>query len=94
MVKGFGRGSKLLGIPTANMSMKEVGHRVDDTSAGIYYGYTMLKDIVYPAVVSVGWNPYFDNKEKTVVRPMVSSVGAVISRVRYHLTSVRFREIT
>ncbi|CAN0122382.1 unnamed protein product, partial [Laminaria digitata] len=66
VVKGFGRGSKLLGIPTANMDMKEVGERVHDTSTGIYYGYTMLKGTVYPAVVSVGWNPYFDNKEKTV----------------------------
>lgn len=49
------------------MDMKEVGERVHDTSTGIYYGYTMLKGTVYPAVVSVGWNPYFDNKEKTVV---------------------------
>lgn len=53
------------------MDMKEVGERVHDTSTGIYYGYTMLKGTVYPAVVSVGWNPYFDNKEKTVVRARV-----------------------
>ncbi|CAN0237973.1 unnamed protein product, partial [Ectocarpus sp. 12 AP-2014] len=69
VVKGFGRGSKLLGIPTANMDMKEVGERVvHDTTTGIYYGYAMLDGTVYPAVISVGWNPYFDNKSKTVVR--------------------------
>ncbi|CAM9696379.1 unnamed protein product, partial [Ectocarpus sp. 8 AP-2014] len=69
VVKGFGRGSKLLGIPTANMDMKEVGERVvHDTTTGIYYGYAMLDGTVYPSVISVGWNPYFDNKSKTVVR--------------------------
>ncbi|CAM9983746.1 unnamed protein product [Discosporangium mesarthrocarpum] len=66
VVKGFGRGSKLLGIPTANMDMAEVGETVDDMSTGIYLGYTGLKGKVYRAVVSIGWNPYFDNKEKTV----------------------------
>ncbi|CAM9094023.1 unnamed protein product [Pylaiella littoralis] len=66
VVKGFGRGSKLLGIPTANMDMEEIGERVHDTTTGIYYGYAMLKGVVYPAVISVGWNPYFDNKAKTV----------------------------
>ncbi|CAN0282080.1 unnamed protein product, partial [Ectocarpus sp. 13 AM-2016] len=71
VVKGFGRGSKLLGIPTANMDMKEVGERVvHDTTTGIYYGYAMLDGTVYPAVISVGWNPYFDNKSKTVVPPV------------------------
>lgn len=49
------------------MDMKEVGRRVHDTTTGIYYGFTMLNGTIYPAVVSVGWNPYFDNEEKTVV---------------------------
>ncbi|CAN0023890.1 unnamed protein product, partial [Ascophyllum nodosum] len=66
VVKGFGRGSKLLGIPTANMDMKEIGQKVNDTPTGIYLGYTMLEGVVYKAVVSIGWNPYFDNSEKTV----------------------------
>lgn len=68
VVKGFGRGSKLLGIPTANMDMKEIGNQIHNTAAGIYFGFTMLKGVVYPAVVSIGWNPYFDNEEKTLVR--------------------------
>lgn len=62
------------------MDMKEVGERVHDTSTGIYYGYTMLKGTVYPAVVSVGWNPYFDNKEKTVVRaPYTLNAAAIVA---------------
>ncbi|CAN0149589.1 unnamed protein product [Scytosiphon promiscuus] len=49
------------------MDMQEVGETVvHDTTAGIYYGYAMLSGAVYPAVISVGWNPYFDNKAKTV----------------------------
>ncbi|CAN0377458.1 unnamed protein product, partial [Hapterophycus canaliculatus] len=77
VVKGFGRGSKLLGIPTANMDMKEVGETVvHDTTTGIYYGYAMLSGAVYPAVISVGWNPYFDNKAKTVVSVSLSFVQA------------------
>lgn len=51
------------------MNMEEIGERVvHDTTTGIYYGYAMLNGTVYPSVISVGWNPYFDNKAKTVVR--------------------------
>ncbi|CAM9797111.1 unnamed protein product [Chrysoparadoxa australica] len=66
VVKGFGRGSKLLGIPTANMCMEEVGETVDKMPTGIYMGFSTLKGKVYKSVVSVGWNPFFDNKAKTV----------------------------
>jgi FAD synthase len=48
--------------------MQEVGGTADPLATGIYYGFTQLNGAVYGAVVSVGWNPYFDNKEKTVVR--------------------------
>lgn len=65
------------------MDMKEVGERVHDTSTGIYYGYTMLKGTVYPAVVSVGWNPYFDNKEKTVVSASCPLTTAAILLQKY-----------
>jgi riboflavin kinase / FMN hydrolase len=34
---------------------------------GIYYGWAFLRGHVYKAVSSIGWNPYFDNKQKTVV---------------------------
>lgn len=80
VVKGFGRGSKLLGIPTANMCTKEIGDVVSDTRTGIYLGYTMLKNVVYPAVVSIGWNPYFDNDDKTVVRVREALVRASTGR--------------
>ncbi len=39
VVKGFGRGSKVLGIPTANMSMEEIGPLVADLP--VYMGGCM-----------------------------------------------------
>lgn len=85
VVKGFGRGSKLLGIPTANMAMKEIGETVNDTQTGIYFGYTMLRGVVHQAVVSIGWNPYFDNREKTVVRGQIWHHLAVTAGTHYFL---------
>ncbi|CAM0901460.1 unnamed protein product [Alopecurus aequalis] len=50
VIKGFGRGSKLLGIPT-----------------GVYIGWAGLSTRgTYKMVMSIGWNPYFDNTEKTI----------------------------
>lgn len=67
VVKGFGRGSKELGIPTANMNMEQIGSLVDELKTGIYMGWATVNGKgPYKAVTSVGWNPYYDNKEKTV----------------------------
>ncbi|GAB5036377.1 riboflavin kinase [Nannochloropsis oceanica] len=66
VVKGFGRGSKLLGIPTANLDMEQVGAMVDYWPNGIYFGFVFLRDQIYKAVASIGTNPYFKNSQKTV----------------------------
>lgn len=66
VVHGFKRGSKELGIPTANLSMDELGAQGDHLETGIYYGYARLGDKSYKTVVSVGWNPYYKNTKKTV----------------------------
>mmetsp|Transcript_41751 Transcript_41751/g.68518 ORF Transcript_41751/g.68518 Transcript_41751/m.68518 type:complete len:188 (-) Transcript_41751:290-853(-) len=67
VVKGFGRGSKLLGIPTANMDRSHVANEVDKLPAGIYFGWAKLNGLYYKSAISVGWNPCFDDvKEKTV----------------------------
>jgi FAD synthase len=66
VVHGFKRGSKELGIPTANMSMEELGVKGEELETGIYYGLATLKDQQHKAVVSVGWNPYYQNTKKTV----------------------------
>lgn len=67
VIKGFGRGSKVLGIPTANLPTTAFSSILSDCVCGIYLGWAGLSNRgVFKMVMSVGWNPYFDNAEKTV----------------------------
>lgn len=64
VVKGFGRGSKSLGIPTANLcpsSWNAVEGGVPAQTSGIYAGWSSRGDdpAVYATALSVGWNPHF-----------------------------------
>jgi len=59
VIKGFGRGSKELGIPTANLSDE---HVQDFTDNGIYYGYAQVEgEQVEEMVMSIGFNPFYNN---------------------------------
>ncbi|KEG02524.1 riboflavin kinase / FAD synthase family protein, putative [Plasmodium vinckei vinckei] len=64
VVKGFGRGSKYLNIPTANIFNPNLTEA--DIMPGIYFGISKLKHKIYKTVVSIGYNPYFQNKHITV----------------------------
>lgn len=67
VIKGFGRGSKVLGIPTANLSTEGYSDLLMEHPAGVYFGWAGLSARgVYKMVMSIGWNPYFNNKEKTI----------------------------
>ena len=69
VVKGFGRGSKVLGIPTANLDVGPLKYESDSLAPGIYFGWAGLKGSqggVYAMVMSIGWNPFFDNSSKTI----------------------------
>ena len=66
VVTGFQRGSKELGIPTANMNMEELGDVGNNLNTGIYFGWAKLNGNIYKTVVSVGWNPFYKNKDKTI----------------------------
>ncbi len=93
VIKGFGRGSKELGIPTGNffiyINMKHKSLYISctfvafaanfpeevveslpaDLNTGIYYGWAKVDDEpVRKMVVSVGWNPYYKNEKKSMVR--------------------------
>ncbi|PWW75307.1 riboflavin kinase [Tuber magnatum] len=75
VIKGFGRGSKELQIPTANIPIG--GLRVggcETVESGVYYGYAGL-DLpattdgdgkVFPMVMSIGWNPFYKNSVRSV----------------------------
>lgn len=70
VVRGFGRGSKDLGIPTANLDRNTLQSSTpfDDLPTGIYWGYANIGDngVVYKAAISIGYNPTYGNDEKTV----------------------------
>ncbi|KAM7500842.1 hypothetical protein LguiA_025256 [Lonicera macranthoides] len=67
VIKGFGRGSKVLGIPTANLSIEGYSNILSEHPSGVYFGWAGLSTQgVYKMVMSIGWNPYFDNTEKTI----------------------------
>lgn len=67
VIKGFGRGSKVLGIPTANLSAENFSDVLSEHTSGVYFGWARLSSRgIYKMVMSIGWNPYFDNTEKTI----------------------------
>lgn len=78
VVHGFKRGSKELGIPTANISMDDLGDLGEKMSTGIYYGHAKLigeqfrHRPIYPTVVSVGWNPFYKNEKKAIEAHLIT----------------------
>ncbi|XP_058027938.1 riboflavin kinase [Ahaetulla prasina] len=67
VVRGFGRGSKELGIRTANFSEEVVDSFPSDICTGIYYGWGCVgTGDVHKVVLSIGWNPYYKNVKKSV----------------------------
>lgn len=67
VVKGFGRGSKQLGIPTANFPDSVVEGLPEAFECGVYYGWALVDNgPVYEMVMSVGWNPFYKNTKKTM----------------------------
>lgn len=67
VIHGFGRGSKDLGIPTANFPTCVVEQLPADISTGIYYGWARVDNgPVHKMVMSIGWNPYYKNTMKSM----------------------------
>ncbi|KAF1953761.1 riboflavin kinase [Byssothecium circinans] len=123
VIKGFGRGSKELGIPTANIPLSGLSIGGNDSlESGIYYGYASLDtstststtttttpppkssnhavaDLetpptappsrpltpsthpktstpkVYPAVLSIGYNPVYRNEKRSIEVHLLHSFG-------------------
>ncbi|KAK9767343.1 riboflavin kinase [Basidiobolus ranarum] len=66
VVRGFGRGSKELGIPTANLPEEAVNSICSELETGVYYGWAqVLNKEVRPMVMSLGWNPYYKNEKRS-----------------------------
>ncbi|KAI8334346.1 hypothetical protein BC941DRAFT_400449 [Chlamydoabsidia padenii] len=68
VIKGYGRGSRELGIPTANLSDSALGMFPSECNTGVYYGFVQIdapQSTVYPMVMSLGWNPYYQNDKRS-----------------------------
>ncbi|KAI6658635.1 Riboflavin kinase [Oopsacas minuta] len=66
VVKGFGRGSRQLGVPTANFP-EEVVAQLPPMREGVYFGWAQVaEDEVRGMVMSLGFNPYYKNTHKSV----------------------------
>jgi riboflavin kinase len=59
VVKGFGRGSKELGIPTANVDAGDLRTTLAEAVTGIFAGWASVNGQVYKTACSIGWNPVF-----------------------------------
>lgn len=66
IIKGFGRGSKQLGIPTANFSEEVVNALPKELPTGVYYGFATIDNKCYKMVMSIGWNPFYNNERKSM----------------------------
>jgi FAD synthase len=75
VVAGFKRGSKELGWPTANLDPAAFEDTLDAETEGVYIGWASVSSPtlseasreVHKAVLSVGWNPHFDDVKKRTV---------------------------
>ena len=80
VVKGFGRGSKQLGIPTANLPQQVADQCSATLANGIYFGWASIShpsflDRMFPMVMSLGWNPYFRNEKRSAEVHLINSVN-------------------
>ena len=60
VIHGHGRGARLLGFPTANIT---IDNGLLVPAAGIYAVRVELRGQIYPAVANIGTCPTFDNQE-------------------------------
>ena len=74
VIHGFKRGSKELGVPTANLNMEQLGEDGNNLKTGIYFGYALFNSNVYSTVVSVGWNPFYKNEKKTIEAHLLATL--------------------
>ena len=75
VVHGFGRGSRELGCPTANLDNESVSKV--NIPTGVYWGLAQVEnakssadcsvdDEIRPMICSMGYNPYYNNETKSL----------------------------
>ncbi|KAI0040700.1 riboflavin kinase [Auriscalpium vulgare] len=80
--KGFGRGGKDLGVPTANLPDESITPMTHVCQPGVYFGYAQVAGLpgeeakVHPMVMSLGWNPFYKNERLTAEIHIMSDFKA------------------
>lgn len=85
IVKGFKRGSKQLGCPTANIEMTHENIALTQSLVpGVYSAFGIFDNPTVPFIekgkkymcaLSIGWNPVYENAEKTVEVYIMNDFG-------------------
>lgn len=73
MVEGFQRGSKQMGVPTANLLPADVEDELEPHAKGVYFGWAQVQragdDAVYKAVMNYGERPTIKDGSHNTVSP-------------------------
>ena len=76
VANGFGRGSRKLGIPTANLPCSLFQEQLSELPCGVYVGWARVRGGVHKAVCNVGFSPTFEgaeNPEKIVEAHLIET---------------------
>ena len=92
VISGFGRGSKELGIPTANLPVDDATTPwISTMPSGVYFGWASLSlpashpnaspmpgssFSLYPMVMSIGYNPFYKNTVRSAEVHVLRNFGA------------------
>ncbi|KAJ7756364.1 hypothetical protein B0H14DRAFT_2404774 [Mycena olivaceomarginata] len=114
VIRGFGRGSSELGIPTANLPVDEnLTPWIGDITSGVYFGWVSLRlpsshpnhpatssdtitttstteFSVYPMVMSIGYNKFYNNKDRSAEVHVLHEFGAAFYGVEMRLLITGF----
>lgn len=66
VARGYGRGGKKLGVPTANLPEDLFGDFLEDVQTGVYAAWAYVAGEARPAVVNVGYSPTFVDAENKI----------------------------
>ena len=115
IIRGFGRGSKELGIPTANLPVDDSQTTwIADIKSGVYFGWASLrlpssqpttssdtaattttaeahsKFTIHPMVMSIGYNRFYKNKERSAEVHLLHEFGSDFYGVEMRLLIIGF----
>lgn len=114
IIRGYGRGSKELGIPTANLPVdNNQTPWIADIESGVYFGWASLRlpptdanqptippdptspstnseFSIYPMVMSIGYNPYYQNPVRSAEVHILHEFGADFYHVEMRLLIMGF----